>query len=236
LTNFKTLKLILGNLYIVSTPIGNYSDLTLRAFNILKLSDYIICEDFKTTSRLIKFFNIQKELKLLNEHNEKDEIIIDEFINDLLNGKNISLVSDCGTPVWADPGKKLLERCIELKIHLDFINGSNSILAALVISGFDISRFHYIGFLSQKREIRKKELRNLKNMQKTFILLETPYRLNTIIKDIAEELPDRDLFIGMDLTTKDEMHLRGKASEILSQLSAQNKENLKGEFVIVVRK
>jgi 16S rRNA (cytidine1402-2'-O)-methyltransferase len=73
-------------------------------------------------------------------------------------------------------------------------------------------------------------------MQKTFILLETPYRLNTIIKDIAEELPDRDLFIGMDLTTKDEMHLRGKASEILSQLSAQNKENLKGEFVIVVRK
>jgi len=236
LINFKTLKLILGNLFIVSTPIGNFADLTIRALNTLKESDYIICEDFKTTSRLLRFFNVQKELKLLNEHNEKDETIIDEFVVDLLNGKNISLVSDCGTPVWADPGKKLLERCIELKIHLDFINGSNSILAALVISGFDISRFKYIGFLSQKKEIRKKELRNLASLKKTFILLETPYRLNTLIKDIAEELPDRDLFIGLDLTTKDELHLRGKASEILSQLSSQNQENLKGEFVILVRK
>ena len=225
-----------GTLNIVSTPIGNYADLTLRAYNILKLSDIIICEDFKTTSRLLKFFNIQKELKILNEHNENDELVIDEFINDILSGKNISLVSDCGTPVWADPGKKLLERCIELNIHLDFINGSNSILAGLVISGFDISRFHYIGFLSQKKDIRKKELQNLSSVQRTFVLLETPYRLNALLSDISRELPDRELFIGLDLTTNNELHLRGNASSILSQLSESQNEKLKGEFVIVVRK
>jgi 16S rRNA (cytidine1402-2'-O)-methyltransferase len=224
------------NLFVVSTPIGNNADLTLRALNTLNASDYIICEDFKTTSRLLKFFNIQKELRLLNEHNEKDNESIDEFVNDLLEGKNISLVSDCGTPVWADPGKKLMERCIELNIHIDFINGANSILAALVISGFDISRFHYIGFLSQKKDIRKSELKSLNSISRTFVLMETPYRLNALLTDIASELPDRDLFIGIDLTTNEELHLRGTASEILSQLSSENKSNLKGEFVVVVRK
>lgn len=224
-----------GNLYIVSTPIGNYADLTIRAHNILNLSDYIICEDFKTTSRLLKCFNIQKELKILNEHNQNDDIVIEEFTKDLLNGKNISLVSDCGTPVLADPGKLFLENCISFNIHIDFINGSNSILAALVISGFDISRFHYIGFLSQKKDIRKKELHNLSSIQRTFILLETPYRLNVLLNDIAEIFPDRELFIGMDITTKEELHLHGKASDILSQLTSENKEKLKGEFVIVIR-
>lgn len=202
----------------------------------MQSSDFIICEDFKITSRLLKFFNIQKELRILNEHNQNDNTVIEEYINELLNGKNISLVSDCGTPVWADPGKRFLERCIELNIHIDFIGGANSILTAIVISRFDISRFHYIGFLSPKKDIRKKELQNLSSIQRTFVLLETPYRLNALLTDISQTLPDRKLFIGMDLTTNNESHLRGTASEILSQLSSENKSGIKAEFVIVVEK
>lgn len=205
--------------------------MTLRALRYLKESDYIICEEYKEASKLLKFFGIKKELKRINEHNENEDA--EEIFLDLVNGKNISIISDAGTPVFADPGKNLLKKCIDFNIKLEFLHGPNSVIAAIVLAGFDISRFYYLGFLSPKSDIRKKEIYSLKNLNKVFVLLEAPYRLKQILTDLAEVFPERQIFIGFDLTMPTEKKFRGTAKDILSQIG---EENLKGEFVIVVDK
>lgn len=224
-----------GTLHLVSTPIGNYADLTIRAYKTLRDCDFIICEEFKDASKLLKYFELKKELRQLNEHNEDE--VIDEYINELMTGKEIALISDCGTPVFADPGLKLLNRCRELNIKLNFIPGANSVLAAIVLSGFDISRFYYMGFLSQKSDIRKKELKELTRLNRTFVILDAPYRLKAVLTDIESILPERDIFIGFNLTMEDEIQFRGNAKQILEQISEMTNEgNLKGEYVIVINK
>lgn len=205
--------------------------MTLRALRYLKESDYVICEEYKEAVKLLKFFGIKKDLKRINEHNENEEA--EEIFLDLINGKNISLISDAGTPVFADPGKNLLKKCIDFNIKLEFLHGPNSVLAAIVLSGFDISRFYYIGFLSPKSDIRKNELYDLKSLNKVFVLLEAPYRLKQILTDISEAFPERQVFIGFDLTMPNEKKFRGTAKKILSEIGD---ENLKGEFVIVIDK
>jgi len=224
-----------GLLNIISTPIGNYADLTIRAYKALKNSEFIICEDTKESSKLLRFFEIKKELRLLNEHNETDTA--EEFITELLKGKIISLISDCGTPAFADPGLQLINRCNELNIKLNFLPGANSVLAAIVLSGFDISRFYYLGFLSPKTDIRKKELKEISKLNKTSVILDTPYKLKTVLKDISEILAEREIFIGFDLTMETEKQLRGKANQILEEIEKYSEDkNLKGEFIIVINK
>lgn len=224
-----------GILYLVTTPIGNYADMSLRALRTLKECDAIICEEYKEAVRLLKFFDIKKDLLQLNEHNEQEEA--GKIAFEILNGKKIALISDCGTPLFADPGKLLLEKCIEFGIKVEFLHGANSVLTAVVLSGFDISRFHYLGFLSPKKEIRERELKSLKNIERTFVILDTPYRLTNLISEMKIYLPDRNLFLGIDLTMSNEMQLRGRAELILSDIHALSPEKkLKGEFVLVVDK
>ena len=224
-----------GILYLVSTPIGNYADMTFRAIKSLQSADIIICEEYKEAVRLLKFFEIKKELLQLNEHNETEEA--EKIALEILSGKTAALISDCGTPLFADPGKNLLEKCIEFGIKIEFIHGANSVLTALVVSGFDISRFHYLGFLSPKKEIREKQLRELNYIERTFVMLETPYRLVNLISDMEKHLPARNLFLGIDLTMNNEIQLRGTASKILSDINALSPDkNLKAEFVLVVEK
>ena len=205
-----------GVLNIVSTPIGDYSDITLRALRILNESDYIICEEYKEASKLLRFFEINKELKSLNEHNETDSS--DEIFLDLLNGKNLSIISDCGTPVFSDPGSIILQKCIDANIKIEFIGGANSVIASIVLSGFDISRFYYAGFLSPKSEIRKKELQSLKYLKRTIVLMEAPYRLKAILQDIKDIFEHRKIFVAFDLTMQSEKKFRGNASEILETI------------------
>ena len=173
-----------GTLSIVSTPIGNYSDMTLRAIRLLSEADSIICEEYKETKRLLSFFDIEKELVSLNEHNRGDENLYENILNDILTGKNYALISDCGTPAFADPGIELIRKAAELNIEIIFVPGANSVTSALVLSGFDISRFYYAGFISPKKEIRKTELRKLAGISRTIILMETPYRLNKLIEEL----------------------------------------------------
>ena len=220
-----------GVLNIVSTPIGDYSDITLRALRILNESDYIICEEYKEASKLLRFFEINKELKSLNEHNETDSS--DEIFLDLLNGKNLSIISDCGTPVFSDPGSIILQKCIDANIKIEFIGGANSVIASIVLSGFDISRFYYAGFLSPKSEIRKKELQSLKYLKRTIVLMEAPYRLKAILQDIKDIFEHRKIFVAFDLTMQSEKKFRGNASEILDTIG---EDNLKGEFLIIIDK
>lgn len=215
----------------MTTPIGNYSDITLRALRTLSESDYIVCEEYKEASRLLRFFEIRKDLKSLNEHNETEES--DEIFLDLIQGKNISLISDCGTPLFSDPGIILLRKCIDANINLEFISGANSVIASVVLSGFDISRFYYIGFLSPKADIRKSELNKLKYLDKVLVLMDAPYRLKALLKDIDEVFESRRIAVAFDITMKNERIFRGTASEILNEIG---EDNLKGEYIIITDK
>src|SRR3989304_8652441 len=138
------------SLYIVSTPIGNYEDITLRALKVLKEADFIICEEFKEARRLLSKYKIEKRLVELNEHNE--DKVADEILMMLLEGKSAALISDCGTPLFSDPGHLLVDLAIQNKIDVVPIPGVSSLLTALVGSGMDFEKFYYYGWVSPKKE------------------------------------------------------------------------------------
>ncbi len=220
-----------GVLNIVSTPIGDYSDMTLRALRTLTECDYVVCEEYKEAAKLLRFFDLKKELRSMNEHNEKEES--DEIFMDLAQGKNIALISDCGTPLFSDPGSILLQKCIDANLKMEFISGANSVLASVVLSGFDISRFYFMGFLSPKADIRKQEIRKLKFLDKAVVLMDAPYRLKVLLKDISDIFEERKIFVAFNITMPQERKFRGTAAAILDEIG---EGNLKGEFVIVIDK
>lgn len=219
-----------GKLYIVSTPIGNYEDITLRAVRILKEVDFIICEEFKEARRLLSKLNISNELFSINEHNENENA--DEIILKLTEGKSTALISDCGTPLFSDPGHLLVQRAIQNKIDVIPVSGASSILAALVGSGIGFEKFYYYGWLSPKKDTRKNQILELKKRKEVIVLMDTPYRLRTLLEDVAKlwskNLP---VVLAYELTKEKERYYRGAAEEVLKSAL---KENLKGEFVLIV--
>ena len=222
-----------SKLFLVTNPIGNIADLTIRSLESLRNSDFIICEEYKEGSKLLKQLEIEKELFNLNEHNEHQ--VIEEYVLELLSGKNIALISDCGTPGFADPGLQLINRCIEMEIKIEFLSGANSVLTALVLSGFDISRFRFLGFLSPKSDLRKKQLLDLISFKYSTVLMDTPYRLMTLLDELNEVVPDKKIFVGTNLTTADELQFRGTSSEIIEEIKANNPDGkFKAEFVLVI--
>ncbi len=219
-----------SKLYIVSTPIGNYEDISLRAINVLKSVDFIICEEFKEARRLLSHYQIEKELHSLNEHNEKEAS--EEIFQKIKEGKSTALISDCGTPLLSDPGNQLVQMCIAAKIDVVAIPGASSLLPALVGSGFNLDKFYYAGWLSPKSEIRKKELLRLKGIRELIVLMETPYRLKAILTDVSKIFgSSTKIVIAFDLTLPTEKYFRGTVSEILKTVS---EKNLKGEFVLII--
>ena len=219
-----------NKLYIVSTPIGNYDDISLRALSVLKEVDFIICEEFKEAKRLLSHYQINKELVSLNEHNEKESS--QEIFNAIKNGKSAALISDCGTPLFSDPGTSLAQLCIDAKINVMPIPGASSLLPALVGSGFKLDKFYYAGWLSPKSDIRKKELLRLKGIKELIVLMETPYRLSAILTDVSKIFgASTEICVAFNLTLPTEKFYRGKISDILKIVS-ENK--LKGEFVLLI--
>lgn len=217
-------------LFIVSTPIGNYEDITLRALRVLKECDFIICEEFKEARRLLSGYNINKELVSLNEHNEND--IADELILKIQKAKSAALISDCGTPLFSDPGHLLVDLAIQNKIDVIPVPGASSIIAALVGSGLDFGKFYYYGWLSPKKDIRRKQLLDLRKRKETIVLMDTPYRLKTLLADCVKILgANIPCVLAFELTMEREKFYRGNAGNILSQIE---KENLKGEFVLII--
>ncbi len=219
-----------SKLYIVSTPIGNYEDISLRAINVLKSVDFIICEEFKEARRLLSHYQIEKELQPLNEHNEKEAS--QEIFQKIKEGKSAALISDCGTPLFSDPGNQLVQMCIAAKIDIVAIPGASSLLPALVGSGFYLDKFYYAGWISPKSEIRKKELMMLKGIRELIVLMETPYRLKAILTDVSRIFgASTKVVVAFDLTLPTERYFRGAVSEILKIVS---EKNLKGEFVLII--
>jgi 16S rRNA (cytidine1402-2'-O)-methyltransferase len=219
-----------NNLFLVSVPIGNYDDITLRALKILRDVDFIICEEYKEGRRLLAQYKIEKELIALNEHNEKE--IVNDILLKILNGNNAALISDCGTPLFSDPGHLLVDLCISQKINVVPVPGASSLLPALVGSGLDFEKFFYYGWLSPKKDIRRQELFKLKFMKNIIVFLDTPYRLKSLLADVVKMLGKNiPIVLAFELTKKDERFYRGTAEEIL-KLAEQ--KNLKGEFVLLV--
>ena len=219
-----------GKLYIVSTPIGNYEDITLRALNILKLVDLIICEEYREGRRLLANYKIDKDLTELNEHNEKEAV--NDILMHLIDGKNIALISDCGTPLFSDPGHLLVDVLISQKIQIIPVPGASSLMSALVGSGFDIEKFYYYGWLSPKKDERRSQLIRLKGIHELIILMDTPYRLKSLLIDIVKILgANIPLVLAYQLTLANERFHRGSSSAVLNIVE---KNNLKGEFVLLV--
>ncbi len=219
-----------GKLFLVSTPIGNYEDITLRALKVLKSADLVVCEEFKEARRLLSHYGIKKDLLNLNEHNEKEAS--EEVIENLIAGKNIALISDCGTPVFSDPGKTLVDLCIQNEIKIVPVPGASSLLAALITSGADLNKFYYYGWLSPKKDLRRKQLLDLKKRKETIVLMETPYRLKTLLTDVAKILGGKtNCVLAFELTTERENFFRGTAEQLLKIV---NDKKLKGEFVLIL--
>jgi 16S rRNA (cytidine1402-2'-O)-methyltransferase len=218
-----------GVLYIVSTPIGNMEDITLRALRILKEVDLIAAEDTRRTGLLLKHFGIQTPLTSYFEGNElkKRGYILSKLKED----KNIALVSDAGTPGISDPGFRLIQLVIENKIPIVPIPGPSAVVTALSVSGLPTDAFLFKGFLPHKSKKRRDLLKELEEVRETLILYESPHRLSETLKDILEILGDREIVLTRELTKVYEEILRGKVSQIQNLIGERK---LKGEITLVV--
>lgn len=220
-----------GTLYLVATPIGNYEDITLRALTVLKNVDVIVVEERSEGMRLLSHYGVaNKVVETLNEHNEAAASF--HIIDRLKREGDIALISDAGTPVFSDPGQILVRKAIEDNIRVVAIPGASSLLPALIVSGFSLDQFLFYGFLSPKRNRRITELQELRNEKRTIVLMDTPYRLLPLMRDIAGVLgKSRRVCIAFNLTMPEEQIFRGNASDLYQLVS---KKDLKGEFVVVI--
>jgi 16S rRNA (cytidine1402-2'-O)-methyltransferase len=219
-----------GGLKIVSVPIGNAGDITLRAIEALKIADIILCEDLKPARRLLHELKIEKELLPLNEHTDVSATA--EAVALLRSGKNLALISDAGTPLVSDPGQRLVQQAIEEGIEISPIPGASSILAALVVSGFRSDRFYCAGMLPREKSERKNAARKLAAREETIVLLEAPYRLSQLLDDLVFGFGnDRRAIVAMDISMPKERVIRGTLLALRDLFQANP---FKGEFVIVI--
>lgn len=218
-----------GTLYIVSTSIGNKKDITIRATEVLQNCDIIVGEEMKEVSRVLMHLNLSKPIQLLNEHNEKEKV--GELIDLIDSGKSVALISDCGTPIFADPGIELLRAALTKEIEITVIPGTSSIMTAMVRSGFDLKRFFYAGFLHRNSKERIKEIQDLSNFPYTIIVMDTPYRLKVLLEDFAKVMPSRKAYIGMNLTMQSETHHYGTFSELYKKFQSTR---TRSEYVLVI--
>ena len=216
-----------GTLYLVATPIGNLEDITIRALNVLKSVDLIAAEDTRHTLGLLNHFEISKPLISYYKQTEKakSEVLIPK----LLEGKNIAVVSDAGTPGISDPGEEIVKQAIKNGIKIVPIPGACAFVNALIASGMPTNEFEFIGFLSANKKERKDKLEDVKFDTRTLIFYEAPHKLRATLETILEVLGDRKVVLARELTKIHEEYIRGNLSTVLEQIV-----DIKGEFVIIL--
>jgi len=219
-----------GQLFVVGTPIGNLEDITHRAISTLKSIDIILAEDTRNSKKLLNAHKIETKMMSYHEHSSEKEI--EKIIDLLLEGKNLALISDAGTPTISDPGYGLIRDCIKHDIVIVPIPGVSAITAALSVSGLPSDSFTFIGFLPQKKG-RLKKIEQLNNIENTVILFESPYRLEKTLNQLLENLGNRPVVVGRELTKLYEEVIRGNLSEVIKYFS---KSKVKGEIVIMIGK
>lgn len=219
-------------LSIVSTPIGNLGDITLRAIETLKNCDAIVCEDSRVTGNLLKQLNLPKK-ELISLHGYSDPRKIDVIIERLNNGEHFALVSDAGTPGISDPGYKMISQTREIGIQIEAIPGPSAFLAALSISGLPINQFLYLGFLPLKKG-RQTLLTSFQNEERTIVFYESVHRIERTLNELADALfsqPDRPIVIARELTKMYEEVIRTTVNQLREVTKTVTK---KGEFVVII--
>ena len=217
-----------GKLYIVATPIGNPRDITLRARDILHKVDAVICEEYRQGSRLLHQLEIENELIPLNEHNEEEQS--QQIMLRLAEGENMAIISDAGTPVFADPGQKLLELLYQMNIPISPIPGPASLMAALSLCDFSIERFIFAGFPPRQTQKRIPFLEKYLSSTTPVILMDTPYRLTKLLTEVEKVFgANTDILLACDLTQRKESIFRGRLKEILPKISGT-----KREFILIL--
>ena len=217
-----------GTLYIVSTPIGNLEDITLRAIKTLKNVNLIAAESTNHTKGLCNHYYIKTKLLSYNQHNHKSRAW--DLINRLKGGDDIALVTCAGTPALSDPGALLIKMACDHGINVTPVPGPSAALAALAVCGLKIDQFLFTGFLSNKAGKRKKELRELAHEDKAIIFYEAPHRIISFLEQLQEIFGNRYIVVLRELTKTHEEILRGNVEEILSELS---RRELRGEFTVI---
>lgn len=221
-----------GKLYVCGTPIGNLADVSQRLLDILKEVDLIACEDTRRSQKLLNYFSIEKKMLSYHEHNEDKRSW--ELVEKLKNGKSIALLSDAGMPAISDPGQILVSRAVESGIEVIPIPGPSAFLAALVVSGFDISTFVFRSFIPRSGKERREFIEKLALEQNTTAFYESPYRLKDTLKDLcdfSQEMAQREVVIAREITKMHEEKYYGTVSELNERLKD---EEIKGEIVIVL--
>ncbi|MTI58923.1 MAG: 16S rRNA (cytidine(1402)-2'-O)-methyltransferase [Firmicutes bacterium] len=218
-----------GRLYICGTPIGNLEDISLRALKVLKKVHLIAAEDTRRTGNLLNYYQIKTSLKSYHEHNERERT--GELISLLKEGKDIALVSDAGMPGISDPGKVIFKAAVGEGIELIPIPGPTAAISALVVSGLQMDRFVFEGFLPRSGKEREQRLAEIKGEERTVIIYESPYRLKDTLQELLGLLAERKVAVVREISKVHEEKVYGQVEEVLSFYA--DKEP-KGEFVIVI--
>lgn len=216
-------------LTLVSTPIGNLNDITLRALEALKSADLILCEDTRRSLQLLNHFEIKKPLQSYHLFNEVEKL--EPILEILRNEKNVCLISDAGTPLIADPGYLLVKKCYEENIKVAAIPGATALIQALILSTFSSLRFQFVGFIPKKEKELYQFALDAKYYKGTTVAYESPHRILSTLEALQKVLPNRTLAIGRELTKKFEEILRGKPSELLDHFE---KNPPLGEMVLLI--
>jgi 16S rRNA (cytidine1402-2'-O)-methyltransferase len=219
-----------GGLYVTATPIGHLSDVTLRALATMAAVDILLCEDTRTTAKLLERYGIRTKLMPYHEHNAAK--VRPAILKALAEGRSIALVSDAGMPLVSDPGYRLVADCVANAIPVTAIPGASAVLTALALSGLPTDRFAFLGFLPTKSGERKKLLTEFMNLKATLIAFESPHRIVDALVDVASTLGDRRIAVSRELTKLHEEVLRGTAMEVHKILSAR--PSVKGEITLVI--
>lgn len=214
-------------LYLIATPIGDVSEITLRALEILKSADVVICESTKEASKLLKAHGLKaKEYRVLDEHSRPDDL---KELLEICRQQTAALVSDCGTPGFCDPGADLVGLCRKNKIAVKSVLGPSSLMGLLSLAGRKITHFYFRGFLPAENEERKKSWLELKKSKKTVILMDTPYRLGKLLTETKEHFPGRQALLALNLSQEGEVVLEGPIEEV-----AKGWNQEKAEFMLLL--
>ena len=221
---------MLGKLYLVATPIGNLEDITFRAINVLKEVDLIAAEDTRHTLKLLNHYEISKPLISYHRHNE--DVKSDVLISKLLDGQNVAIVTDAGTPGISDPGEEIVKEAIENNIEVVPIPGACALINALIASGLNTKEFAFYGFLPLNKKNRNSVFDRIKKEDKTIILYEAPHKLIKTLEDILEIVGDVSCVLAKELTKIHEEFIRDNISEVIKNLN--EKDSIKGEYIILL--
>lgn len=218
-----------GTLYLVATPIGNLEDITLRALRTLRECDVVAAEDTRHTGALLRHYGITKPLLSYFKFNEARRS--EEILGRLARGEKVALVTDAGSPGISDPGERVVRAARAAGRRVEAIPGACALIAGLTASGLAARAFTFAGFLPHKSGQRRRELERLKSSNETVVLYESPFRIEKLLEELAEVMPERTVVLARELTKKFEEFLRGTPGELIAVCQ---KRKLKGEFVVLI--